>query len=96
MHFQESSWIGLLEQQIVGFVYNITNAFTTNANFVEGAGKSHSAGTNVVIIEHSGNYKFDVLSGTVDLTPYELLSNKVTSGMGNKDTRYPSEKLVKR
>lgn len=88
--------VGLLIEANSGFVYNITDAFTTNENFVEGAGKSHSAGTNVVIIEHSGNYKFDVLGGTVDLTPYELLSNKVTSWSSTtNDTRYPSEKLVK-
>ena len=88
--------VGLLVAANSGFVYNITDAFTTNENFVEGAGKSHSAGTNVVIIEHSGNYKFDVLGGTVDLTPYELLSNKVTSWSSTTDnTRYPSEKLVK-
>ena len=88
--------VGLLVAANSGFVYNITDAFTTNENFVEGAGKSHSAGTNVVIIEHSGNYKFDVLGGTVDLTPYELLSNKVTEWSSTTDdTRYPSEKLVK-
>ncbi len=79
-----------------GFVYNITDAFTTNENFVEGPGKSHSAGTNVVIIEQSGNYKFDVLSGTVDLTPYELSSNKVTEWSASPtDDQYPSEQLVK-
>lgn len=88
--------VGLLVAANSGFVYNITDAFTTNENFVEGAGKSHSAGTNVVIIEHSGNYKFDVLGGTVDLTPYELLSNKVIAWSSTtNDTRYPSEKLVK-
>ena len=88
--------VGLLVAANSGFVYNITDAFTTNENFVEGAGKSHSAGTNVVIIEHSGNYKFDVLGGTVDLTPYELLSNKVIAWSSTtNDTRYASEKLVK-
>ena len=88
--------VGLLVAANSGFVYNITDAFTTNENFVEGVGKSHSAGTNVVIIEHSGNYKFDVLGGTVDLTPYELLSNKVIAWSSTtNDTRYASEKLVK-
>lgn len=32
-------------------VYNVTDAFTTTADFVEGAGKKHTAGTNVSIIE---------------------------------------------
>ena len=36
-----------------GYVYNITDAFTTTADFVEGAGKSYPAGTNVVCINTS-------------------------------------------
>ncbi|MCB5277712.1 MAG: hypothetical protein LHW62_08465, partial [Candidatus Cloacimonetes bacterium] len=39
---------------------------------------------------------WDKLGGTFDLTPYELLSNKVTSWSSPTDnTKYPSEKLVK-
>lgn len=34
-----------------GNVYNITDAFTTTANFIEGAGKVHTAGSNVVVVE---------------------------------------------
>lgn len=34
-----------------GNVYNITDAFTTTADFVEGAGKKHTAGSNVAIVE---------------------------------------------
>ncbi len=41
----------LLVKANEGNVYNITDAFTTTANFVEGAGKKYTAGTNVVIIE---------------------------------------------
>lgn len=33
-----------------GYVYNVTDAFITTSNFVEGEGKSYPAGTNVVII----------------------------------------------
>lgn len=54
-----------------GNVYNVTDAFTTTASFVEGAGKTHPAGTNVVIVNTSGStYKYDVLSGMVDLSGY--------------------------
>ena len=35
----------------LGNVYNISDAFTTTAAFVEGAGKSHTAGSNVAIVE---------------------------------------------
>ncbi|MBQ8693623.1 MAG: hypothetical protein IJ520_10825 [Synergistaceae bacterium] len=46
---------GLLASLLVaaneGNVYNITDAFTTTADFVEGADKPHTAGSNVVIVE---------------------------------------------
>ena len=55
-----------------GKVYNITDDFTTDANFVDGAGKKHSAGTNVVCIDVGGKvYKWDVLAGMVDLSSYD-------------------------
>ena len=37
----------------IGNVYNVTDAFTTTADFVEGAGKKYPAGTNVVIVDAS-------------------------------------------
>lgn len=64
-----------------GFVYNITDAFTTTSDFVEGAGKSYPAGTNVVIInngtEQNPSYKYDVLTGFVDLSGYVQTSDLV-------------------
>lgn len=41
----------LLVKANEGNVYNITDAFTTTANFIEGAGKVHTAGSNVVVVE---------------------------------------------
>lgn len=38
---------------MVGNVYNVTDEFTTTADFIEGAGKKYSAGTNVVIVDAS-------------------------------------------
>lgn len=59
-----------------GWVYNVTDAFTTTAAFVEGAGHSYGAGTNVVCVDAgSGSYKWDVLAGTIDLT--ELTATEV-------------------
>lgn len=52
------------------YVYNITDDFTTDARFVEGAGKEYSAGTNVYCIKDGDTYKYDVLGSAVDLTPY--------------------------
>lgn len=51
-----------------GWVYNISDAFATTAAFVEGAGHSYGAGTNVVCVDAGGSYKWDVLAGTIDLT----------------------------
>lgn len=60
----------------VGWVYNITDAFTTDSNFVEGEGRDYPAGTNVVCAEISaGDYGWDVLAGTIDLT--ELTADEV-------------------
>ena len=57
---------------LVGNVYNVTDAFTADDEFVSGeVGESYPAGTNVVVIEESDNvFRFDVLSGAVDLTNY--------------------------
>lgn len=60
----------------VGWVYNITDAFTTDSNFVEGEGFEYPAGTNVVCAEISaGDYGWDVLAGMIDLT--ELTATEV-------------------
>lgn len=42
-----------LTDAMVGFVYNVTNNFTTTALFVEGAGKKQKAGTNVEVVDCS-------------------------------------------
>lgn len=61
-----------------GNVYNITDSFTTTSSFVEGEGKTYPAGTNVVIVNTSGTtYKYDVLSGVVDLSGYVQSSDLV-------------------
>lgn len=60
----------------LGWVYNISDAFTTTASFVEGAGASYSAGSNVVCVETGINtYAWDVLGGTFDFE--ELTANEV-------------------
>lgn len=54
----------------LGAMYNVTNGFTTTASFVEGAGKTYPAGTNVVCVQDGGEYKWDAFSGMVDLSNY--------------------------
>ena len=56
----------------VGDVYNVSDAFNTTADFVEGAGQSYGAGTNIVCVDSDGEgtKKWDVLAGFVNLTEY--------------------------
>lgn len=69
----------------VNNLYNITDAFTTTADFVEGAGKSYPAGTNVAIINtgtaSSPVYKYDAYTGVIDLSPY-LKKSDLATGTG--------------
>ena len=75
----------------VGNVYNMTDAFTTDRRFVEGAGKEYPASTNVVIVDTgSSTYMFDVLAGFIDLSGYQPVSTAVThtasTAVGNSTT----------
>ena len=59
----------------LGKVVNVTDSFTTTEDFVEGADRTHPAGTNVVIVDtdksgESPSFKYDVLAGFVDLSGY--------------------------
>lgn len=73
-----------LSAATVGDVYNVSDAFLTTADFVEGAGQSYGAGTNIVCVDSdgAGTKKWDVLAGFVNLTEYvkgtELVA--ITSG----------------
>ncbi len=62
------------EEANVGDVYNVSDAFTTDETFLEGAGKSYPAGTNVTIVKagdgESAEYKHDALAGFVDTSNF--------------------------
>jgi len=45
-----------------GWMYNISNDFTTDSRFVDGSGKNYSAGNNIYCIEDNGTKKWDVLA----------------------------------
>jgi len=65
-------------KSLLGNVYDVTDAFTTDSKFVN-SGQSYPAGTNVVVINTSGStYKYDVLAGFVDLSGYQQTSTAVT------------------
>jgi len=71
---------------LLGNVYNVTDAFTTDDRFVEGAGQKYPAGTNVVVIKDGNDYKYDVLGSTIDLSNYYTKSEVDTkiTGMAKK------------
>ena len=64
-----------LAANVLGNVYNINESFTTTSDFLDGAGKTYPANTNVVIVNigttESPTYKYDVLAGFVDLSTYQ-------------------------
>lgn len=54
----------------VGYVYNITDEFTTTSDFIEGAGHTYPAGTDVAIVnngdDQTPSYKYDVYTGSLE------------------------------
>lgn len=66
-----------------GFVYNISEEFTTTDLFIEGAGKKFPSGTNIVVVKDGSTYKYDVLAGMIDLSLY-VTNEKLTSVLANK------------
>lgn len=69
-----SGWTKV-ETFAIGAVYDVINQFTTTSDFVEGAGKVVSAGTNVVVANVGTAtdpvLKFDVFASSVDLAAYQ-------------------------
>ena len=88
---------------VLGNVYNVTDAFTTTDQFVEGAGKDYPAGTNVAIVQVGDDYKYDVLSGVVDLSDYSTTDEiaktyatktEVTTGLNGKVDKVDGSRLM--
>ena len=84
-----------VDAEHLGYVYNMSAEFTTTEAFVEGAGNTYPAGTNVVVVETNAEpatYGLDVLSGFVDLSDYatvEQLNTKTTQEVtGANGTSY--------
>lgn len=63
----------------LGYMYNVSDAFITDARFVEGAGKKYAVGANVYVVAvttgSSTEYKFDVFMGFVDLSGYQTIAD---------------------
>lgn len=92
------NWIKLTEV-MPGWVYNITNAFTTDANFVEGAGIEPLEGINIVVVNvgttQNPSLKFDLLavSTKTDLSGYDT-SAEVDAKLQNLDIPTKQDKIM--
>ena len=84
------NWTKLTEV-MPGWVYNITNKFTTDANFIDGTGIEPLEGINIVVINvgttQNPVLKFDLLAVSTepDLSDYET-SAEVDAKLQNYDT----------
>lgn len=57
-----------------GFVWNITDSFTTDSRFIEGAGHEYAAGTSVGVIQQNNTYYYSVLGSLADLSDYAMIN----------------------
>lgn len=69
------------DKEHLGFVYNVTESFTTDDRFIN-EGEAHVAGTNVVVVNHDDGYKYDVLTGF-----YEPVTEEVDGLMSAEDKK---------
>lgn len=68
----------------LGYIWNVTDSFTTDARFLEGAGVSYPAGTNVAVVQNGNSYAFDVYGSFVDLSNYaQINGNYPNMTVGN-------------
>ena len=92
------NWTKLTEV-MPGWVYNITNKFTTDANFIDGANIEPLEGINIVIINvgttQNPSLKFDLLavSTETDLSGYDT-SAEVDAKLQNLDIPTKQDKVM--
>ena len=75
----------------LGFMWNISDAFTTTADFAEGAGKSIPAGANIYVANvgtaAEPSYKYDIFQGMYDLSGYALKSEMAVEAVSGDSTK---------
>ena len=85
----------LLVAANAGNVYNLTEEVTTTADWVEGAGKTIAAGTDVgiVAVEEGGStvYKFNAYSTKIDLSGYKTIASLQNKGAANKGVYFDGD-----
>ena len=75
----------------LGFMWNISDGFTTTADFAEGAGHVIPAGANVYVANvgtaAEPSYKYDIFSGMYDLSGYALKSEMAITDVSGDATK---------
>lgn len=79
----------------VGYMWNISDAFVTTADFAEGAGHSIPAGANVYVANvgtaQSPSYKYDVFNGMYDLSIFKTIDSLKSKGAANKGVYFDAD-----
>lgn len=88
-----SATIPTLSNVEEGWVYDISAQFKTTSDFVEGAGKTYPAGTNIVCIKVSNVKKWDVLTGVTDLSGYVPTTRKINNQALSSDINIAAEDI---
>ena len=94
----DGNWTKLTEV-MPGWVYNITNKFTTDANFIDGANIEPLEGINIVVVNvgttQNPSLKFDLLavSTETDLSGYDT-SAEVDAKLQNLDIPTKQDKSL--
>ena len=80
-------------EEMEGFTYNVTDGFVTTNDFIEGAGRNCPPGTSISVVVITPSIpenkakgepfipavcKWDVIAGTIDLSPYALVKDTFT------------------
>lgn len=75
----------------LGFMWNISDAFTTTSDFAEGASHSIPAGANVYVANvgtaAEPSYKYDIFQGMYDLSGYALKSEMAINDVAGDSTK---------
>lgn len=77
-----------LTAAMLGYVWDVSDAFTTDSRFREGAGVSYPAGTNVGVIDVGSagtpDYKFDTFAGFIDTAAFTTRINAIRDDLADE------------
>lgn len=79
----------------VGWMWNISDGFTTTADFAEGAGHVIGAGANVYVANvgtaAEPSYKYDIFQGMYDLSIYKTIDSLKSKGSATQGVYFDSD-----